>query len=384
VTRAVRPRQPFFARASSAHGFSLIELLTAIVIMLVITGAIFALVDPSRGTARAQVEVSDQQQRMRVAADTITKDLLMAGAGTYSGSASGSLAHFFSPVLPYANGALFSGWGQPAPRFRDDQITIMYVPNTAAQTSVDALMPQPSSEIKVTGQAGCPVDPVTRKEDPLCGFYEGMNAIIFDDTGSWDVFTVTEVQEDAQEGGHLQHRPPNPDFSKAYAPGAHIAQVQMHTYLLDANRRELQHYDGWTNPPVAVTNNTVGFRVQYFGEPNPQLLPRPEEGQANCVFDAAGNAKLPALPSPGGSLVELTPAILTDGPLCGSAPNQFDADLFRLRKVRITLRMQVAAQDLRGTGEWFAAPGTSQGGTRFAPDYTMSFEITPRNLNLMR
>jgi hypothetical protein len=210
-----------------------------------------------------------------------------------------------------------------------------------------------------------------------------MRVVIFDDTGAWDIFTVTEAQTDAL---HLQHRPPNPDFSKAYSPAenARIAQVETHTYLIDRNRNELQHYTGWMDPPEAVTNNTMDFRVQYFGDPNPPLAPKPAVGVANCLYDAAGDPSLPQLPSGGESMVELTTAMLTDGPLCGVAPNQFDADLYRLRRVRITLRMQVAPQDLRATGDMFASPGTSRGGTSFAPDYVMSFEVTPRNLNLTR
>jgi prepilin-type N-terminal cleavage/methylation domain-containing protein len=364
-------------RWADARGFSLIEMLASVVIMLVITGAIFTLVDPSTGTSRTQAEVADQQQRMRVAADTVTKDLIMAGAGTYSGAIAGTLANFFAPVLPYASGARYSGWNLPVPRFEADQVTISYVPNTAAQTRVRDPMPQPSSEIKVDAQPGCPV------ADLLCGFKEGMRVVIFDDTGAFDVFTITEVQSSAL---HLQHRPPNPDFSKAYSPAenARIAQVETHAYLLDRNRNEFQHYSGWTDPPEPVAGNTVGFQVQYFGDPNPPLAPRPAPGLANCVFDAAGDPRLPVLNSGGESLVELTPAMLIDGPLCGVPPNQFDADLYRLRKVRVTFRMQVAPQDLRGTGEWFASPGISRGGSRLAPDYTMSFEVAPRNLNLTR
>ena len=29
-------------------------------------------------------------------------------------------------------------------------------------------------------------------------------------------------------------------------------------------------------------------------------------------------------------------------------------------------------------------PGTSNGGTKSVPDYTVTFEVTPRNLNLSR
>jgi hypothetical protein len=210
-----------------------------------------------------------------------------------------------------------------------------------------------------------------------------MRVIIFDDTGAYDVFTITQVQSDAL---HLQHRPPNPDFSKRYTPAenARIAQVETHTYLLDRERNELQHYTGWIDPPEAVAANAMDFRVEYFGDPSPPRWPRPAIGVSNCVIDDSGNPRLPALPSNGSSLVELTPAMLTDGPLCGVVPNQFDADLYRLKKVRVTFRMQVGLQDLRGTGDWFAAPGTSRGGTRFVPDYTMTYEISPRNLNLTR
>lgn len=363
--------------ARAQRGFSLVELLASIAIMVVITGAIFALVDPSRGTSRAQTEVSDQQQRMRVAADMLSKDLIMAGAGTYSGAIAGTLANFFAPVLPYANGALYSGWDLPVPRFESDEITITYVPNTAAQTRVRDPMPQPSSEIKVDAQPGCPVN------DPLCGFREGMRVVIYDDTGAFDIFTITAVQSDAL---HLQHRPPNPDFSKRYTPAenARIAQCETHTYLLDRERNEFQHYAGWIDPPEAVAVNAVDFRVEYFGDPAPPRWPKPAIGVSNCVLDESGQPRLPSLGANGSSLVELTPAMLTDGPMCGVAPNQFDADLYRLKKVRVTLRMQVGPQDLRGTGDWFAAPGTSRGGTRFVPDYTMTYEIAPRNLNLTR
>ena len=32
----------------------------------------------------------------------------------------------------------------------------------------------------------------------------------------------------------------------------------------------------------------------------------------------------------------------------------------------------------------FMCPGTAQGGEKYIPDYTWSFDVTPRNLNLTR
>ena len=49
-------------------------------IMLGVTGAIFALVNPCQGTFRVLPEVADMQQRPRVAADMLHSHLLMAGA----------------------------------------------------------------------------------------------------------------------------------------------------------------------------------------------------------------------------------------------------------------------------------------------------------------
>ena len=46
--------------------------------------------NPAQGTFRVQPEVSDLQQRLRVGIDTLQKDLVMAGAGTYNGEAAGA------------------------------------------------------------------------------------------------------------------------------------------------------------------------------------------------------------------------------------------------------------------------------------------------------
>jgi hypothetical protein len=101
--------------------------------------------------------------------------------------------------------------------------------------------------------------------------------------------------------------------------------------------------------------------------------------------------RLPALGAPGGGLVRMTAAALTDGPWCPSAtnPNRFDADLFRVRKVRVSLRVQAGNPDFRssiGTGgdALFLKPGTSLGGYKQVPDQAIRFDVSPRNLNLGR
>ncbi len=66
-------------------------------------------------------------------------------------------------------------------------------------------------------------------------------------------------------------------------------------------------------------------------------------------------------------------------------PNKFDADLLRVRQVRVTLRVQVANELLRGpAGVLFRHGGRSRGGERFIPDQEVRFDVSPRNMNLGR
>jgi hypothetical protein len=252
-------------------------------------------------------------------------------------------------------------------------------------------MPQPSSEITVYAQAGCPdvIPP-----DNLCGFKEGMRVLIFDETGAYDFITITQVQSTGTEG-HLQHNPTmnaNADLSKKYREdeGAQVAMVETHVYWRDLPNAQLYHYDG-TLADEPFVDNAVQLRFTYFGDPNPPLAPRPKSGASNCIFDAAGTPTLPVLAANGSSLVQLNPSpdnVLQDGPWCGVAPNRFDADLFRVRKIRVELRMQAGLAELRGKNPagqtLFVNPGHSGGGTQYVPDYSMSFEIAPRNMNLVR
>ncbi len=353
-------------------GYSLVELMVSMAIMLGVTGTIFTLVNPSQGAFRVQPEVADMQQRMRVATDMMFKDLLMAGAGAYQGAQNGALSNFFAPIVPFRTGLV-----DPDPAigvfYRPDVISLLYVPNTTAQTTISQPMPNASAEIKVTAMPGCPVG------DELCGFEEGMTIMIYDDTGAVDTFEITNVQTNAL---HVQHR--NQTLSKAYGTGAFITQIQTHTYYRDAANDQLRHYDG-ANSDLPLVDDVVGLSFRYYGDPNPPLSPQPPIGVANCLFDTSGNSTLPTLTG-GGSLVELTEAMLTDGPFCGvTGGNQFDADLYRVRKVRVDVRMQVSAIDLRGTDPArFTRPGQSSSGARQVPDYKLSFEVSPRNMNLTR
>ncbi len=354
------------------RGFTLAELLVSTAIMLTVTGAIFALTNPSQGTAKVQPEVADLQQRMRVGSELLFKDLIMVGAGPYQGDSRGALTNYFAPILPRRTGKIDPDPTQGSASFRPDAITITYVPNTSSQTTLFREMPNVSAELVVNTPPGCP-------PGQLCGFTAGMSIMIFDASGNFDAFMITEVQE---ASGHLQHR--GQQFSIAYQAGAQVTEAVTYTYYLDRTTNQLRRYDG-LDSDVPVVDNVVDLRFDYFGDPEPPRNPEPPDGTANCLYDANGNYRnLPVLAPTDGSLAELTPAMLTDGPYCGGGTNQYDADLLRIRKIRVTLRMQVATPLFRAGTNLDGTTRQNPGGVKYVPDYVLSFDVTPRNLNLSR
>jgi hypothetical protein len=396
------------SRLTGEGGFTIIELLMSSLIMLAVTGAIFSLMNPAQGTFQKEPEVSDLQQRLRVGVDTLQKDLMMAGAGTYSGPLVGALSFFMAPVMPYN---AFMSPTDPSQQiyWRDDAISMLYVPPTPSQTTITQDMPQPSSELKVAPQPNCPVG----QQYDLCGFTEGDRLIIFDADGNWDVFTVTNVQDAA---AHLQHN--MDDLSTSYASGSHVTEASAamyHHYVDEATKTyQMRYFDGYLND-LPVVDDVVKMTFKYFGEPQPPLLtgkplsnpigpwttygPVPPAlgtvkngwpAGENCTFQVQGGVQVPRLPVLGdGGLgqVELTKAMLTDGPWCPKAnQNQkFDADLLRVRRVQVTLRMQTALSTMRGpAGTLFMKAGTATSGTHMIPDQEVTFDVTPRNMNLGR
>ena len=116
-------------------------------------------------------------------------------------------------------------------------------------------------------------------------------------------------------------------------------------------------YDGYqTDVPLA--ENVVLLRFDYFVDASPSAAPRPPDGEDSCAY-AAGSPATPVLADLGVPLLAAaTAGLLTDGPACGISPFRFDADLFRIRRVRVTIRAQVSSGGLRGTGSDFSNAGS--------------------------
>ena len=387
--------------ARRERGFSVLEAVVATGLMLIVTASIFSLMHPAQGAFAAEPEVADMQQRLRVGADRLVTDLIMAGAGAYQGLHSGPLVYFLPPVLPFRQGTTKD---DPPGTFATDRITIISVPSTTAQTTLGAGLSAATTTFTPTVEPDCPLDPATGQPATLCGFARNQTVLGYDGTGSYALYTITAVVDSTAT---LTAKTPA-DAGTTFAAGSKIVEASSHTYYLKSATSQLMHNDG-TGNDVPVVDNVVGLQFDYYGEALPPMVrtslsdvPATTYGPApsavavapwdvfeNCIF-APGAVPSPKLPVLGGGtpgLVPLTAAELTDGPFCPNAtnPNRWDADLLRIRKIGVTLRVQTAVAALRGpAGVLFKRGGTSAGGFRWVPDQELRFDVSPRNLNLAR
>jgi type II secretory pathway pseudopilin PulG len=390
------------ARRPADAGFTLVEALVATAVMVVVTGAVFAVLNPSQGAFQRQPEVVEMQQRLRVGVNTLAGDLMMAGAGAYVGSQTGTLAGFFAPIQPLRRGAMADYDDGPG-GFWPDRLTLLYVPATSSQTTIVPPISSAPAELRVNAEPGCP-----RNQD-LCGFREGAQVLIYDATGAYDTMTVTQIQAQA---GRLEPAQGNP-LSKAYGPDAKVVQVEQHVYFHDATTARLMHYDG-ARAASPVLDNVAGVHFEYYGEPEAPRLREPGRDRTmtygpsppppgavegpwpageNCIMQMAGaqpTARLADLGAPGSGPVRLTAAMLTDGPWCPDATNgnRFDADLLRIRRVRVSLWLRTGVATLRspiapGSDPLFgdARTGVAAG---MVGDLIIRFDVSPRNVNLHR
>jgi hypothetical protein len=130
-----------------------------------------------------------------------------------------------------------------------------------------------------------------------------------------------------------------------------------------------------------LADDIVRFNARYYGTPEPPSGREFLQGSENCVANAEGRPKLPTLAPDAGSLVELTPARLGDGPFCGSGPFGFDADLLRVRLVRLTLRVQASDPAVRGRSPaLFLRPGRALDPGLEVPDREVTLDVAVRNV----
>jgi hypothetical protein len=354
--------------AGSATGFTLVEALLGSTISLAVVALACHLAADVQVAWRAAAARVDLQQRARAAADVVSRLLREAGAGPMSGPARANLTRGIPPVVPRRVGRRDA---HAVNEFRTDAFTVIRV---AADHEHGVLLTPASpgaATLELSPLAGCAL--------PACGFADGTSLLLLDASGQHDTFTVTAVDGMVLTVRHLGSSP-----SGAYAAGSPVVAIESVSLALNRSSRTLRLYDGDATD-LPLLDEVVDLRVWYFGEGEPPVWPRPPEGQANCLYAADGtyqSAWLPVLGTPG-RLIELTPDVLTDGPWCGAGDTRFDADLLRVRRVRLSVRLQAGDAAVRGSDPLqFANPGSARLSSVTVPDVTVQIEVTPRNLRL--
>ena len=387
--------------SSQPRGFSLVEVVVATALTTMVVACVLALMHPAQGAFAAEQEVADLQQRLRVTVDTLARDVAGAGAGSYLGGRTGPLIQSFPPLLPLR---LDLSGGDLSGAVRSDAITTIAVPATAGQALLASDLMPAETTLQAVPEPGC------QPGANLCGFDEGATVAVYDGSGNVGLFVVAAV-EDSAARITLASRP-NGSSATTFRAGSSIVAVRVDTYYLKADAAsqtfQLRHANLSSGADVPVVDHVVGLTFDYDAEPRPPALtagsssygpaPPPIGTQTtgypageNCLFQIDPSAgvqvsRLPAL-GEGASLVPLALSQLTDGPWCpddGSA-NRWDADLLRIRRLGVTIRVEAALASLRGpAGILFVNPGSSGAPNRWVPDREVRFQVSPRNMNLGR
>jgi type II secretory pathway pseudopilin PulG len=339
-----------------AGGFGLVELVVALAICLVVSGAMLALLAGNQSALRLEPEAADTQQRLRVAAEALQRDLSRAGTGLAVAVPGGS-GQLIPAVRPGRYGLTRSDHDLA---YASDRITVVYATRPAARARLALDMGSPVADLALEADADC-------MPGQACGFSRGSRALAWDVTSAgrgFDLFTVT-----ATGPSLLEHRTPNAPFSRAYRAGdTRVAAIEQHVYWLDRADGRLVHYDGYQSESPLV-DGVLDLRFSYFLDPDPRSVAEPPSGEGSCLY-AAADPPAPLLELLPGEAPRLAlPAQLVDGPLCGNAPNRFDGDLLRIRMVRVELEL--------GPGE---PPQGRQGSRRFR----VVFDVSPRGVALLR
>jgi type II secretory pathway pseudopilin PulG len=388
---------------STRGGFTLAELLIAGALVLLLMTGLAAVVDPSHATARAQAAATDVRLRLRAASEAVAAELHGAGSGPSSGVYGRPLGGFAPAVLPLRLGSR----GDPPGVARPDALTVISTAGVGAAAELTSVFVPGVGAAQIAASPGCP------SGDPSCGVRVGVSVVIVNERGQWDLFTVATVT-----GASLGLLPRGAISGRPFPAGSRLVPVNVVCFFLRhgtaAEGLQLMTGDGdqWDLPLV---DHLTGLTFDLLGDPSPPRLgsaggtpgaatygpnpPPPGDDTLtddwpageNCTFLAVAGGQSSRLPilsaGAGAALVPLPASMLTDGPWCpdGSAANRYDADLLRVRAVRVTIQAEAASASARGADtRLFLHPGSSRDRSGVASERKVVIDVVSRALQAGR
>ncbi|GEM_PF-1122264 len=373
----------------SPRGFSLVELLVAVVITLLVIAGALVVAASARSTFMVEPAAFDTARRLREGTDALAGAVRGAGGALSAGDGVGWLGSSVPVVWP-----LTTLDETPSATF-----SALWILRAVAEGGGGrALLPQPGPGAALTldrANGACPLTAV------VCGFDVGDAAVVFDGRGHFDVFEIALVSD------ALGQIMPSAPLSRAYAAGSWIVEARADRFGL------VRQTDGshtltrvtWAGAREPLVDGIVELDIGVWGRREPPLLRDAADGAGlatyglhppaadavdddgywlegeHCMAARSGGAPVTRLadrPDEDAGLARLTPVDLADGPWCPREgwPGAFDADLFRIRRIDLRLRVEVRAAMFRGpVGRLFARAGTAADARQWVSDRSLSVSV---------
>ncbi|MEO8678843.1 MAG: prepilin-type N-terminal cleavage/methylation domain-containing protein [Vicinamibacterales bacterium] len=372
-------------------GFSLVELLVALVVCALLTGAVAGLLSPARAAFEATPAALDLHQRARAGLDLLTTVVRSAGANVGAADGLGALANLVPVVMPLPS---------PEGNLADGEfgaVWVMSVAPDAAQGRLDRDQPGPAGALTLAPSPACP------QVSDVCGFKPGDFVAIVDPLGRFEVLAIASTNA---AGKQLS---PAAALTQAYPAGSLAVEAEINRFALavqpDGSRSLVRVTSAGATQPIVDGVSRAGFvpwgeaaapELRWDGAsgwasygPSP-LAPTLVDPQGEfppgdtCVATYNGLVPRTRLASVGerGTLVPFARSDLDDGPWCSAAVDggRYDADLFRLRRLDVWLRVEVLSATLRGpAGYLFNRSGSARAPIKWVPDLTVRVSVALRN-----
>jgi len=193
-----------------AGGFTVIELLVSLAIIMLIGGALTNVVAPARAAFDRVPAEQDLQQRGRTAIDVLAQALRSAGRNVAATAALGAFSEIVPAVSvadPEASGNGFTTLTVLAPIVDGAQAVVAADQAGAAAPLTLATAPCPNVK-------------------DVCGFKAGATAVITDGAGHHDVFVVASTVPASRV------LTADRSFSQPYPIGSAVIEIDQHTFSL--------------------------------------------------------------------------------------------------------------------------------------------------------
>lgn len=306
------------------RGFSLLELLVAVTVCALLSGALAGVVVPARAAFDSVPATLDLQQRARTGVEVMVSAIRSAGADVAATTDVGAVAAVMPAVIVMAP----AGTDDRAGQFSAVYVVAPVV--NASQGVLNRDQPGPQGVLTLGAGFGCPA------VGDVCGFIPGAQAAIVDGTGRFDVFVVASTLAGRRE------LTASAAFSAAYGAGSAVVEVTAHLLHLvdqgDGTRALVRETPGGATQPIV--DNVTGFGIEAWGGHPPARFSHTQVG---------------------------------DGPWLPGGPNGlYDADVLAIRRIDFWIRVGPSSDSLR------LAAGRSP--LYWVPDRTLHASISLRNV----